>query len=93
MGNTRTIDSWTYATRRATSFWLAPLGSGDMVFPNWPKMAKTVKIGLNGPHSRSHISMAMASNTLCKVDIDTWDLGPNICPMSTLEVASNHFSP
>ena len=28
-----------------------------------------------------------------KVAKDTWDLGPKICPMSTLEVASSHFSP
>ena len=37
--------------------------------------------------------MVLASNNLTKFAIDTWDLGPNICPMSTLEFASIHFSP
>ena len=56
-------------------------------------MAKTAKMGRDGPHSRSHISMVMARNNLTKVAIDAWDLGPDTCPMSTLEVASIHFLP
>ena len=49
----RAIDPWSYATRIIPFFWLAPLPHGDMVFPTWPKMAKTAKIGRNSPHSRS----------------------------------------
>ena len=90
--NSRAIDRWSYATRIATLSWLGPLPHGDMVSPTWPQMAKKAKISRNGSHSRSHISILMASKNLTKVGIDTWDLNPNICPISALEVASNHFS-
>ena len=63
------------------------------MFPTWPKMAKVAKIGRNGPHSQSHISMDMASNNLTEIAVATCDLGPNIYVMSTLEVASINFCP
>ena len=69
----RANDPWSYAARIVTPSWLGPLPRGDMVFPTWPKMAKTVKIWLNGPHSRSLVSMVMASKNLTIVAIDTWD--------------------
>ena len=75
------------------SSWLGPLPHGDMVFQTWPTMAKTARIGRNGSDSRSHISMLVASNNLTKSAIDTWNLGPEIYPMSTLEVASIFFVP
>ena len=37
------------------------------------------------------MSMAMAHNTLIKVAIDTWDWGPNIYHMPTLQVPSIYF--
>ena len=83
MRNSRAIDPWSYATRIATPFWLGPLLHGDMMFQTWPKMSKIAENGRNGPHSQSHMSMDTASNNLTEIAIDTWDLGPNICPMST----------
>ena len=62
------------------------------MFQAWPKMAKTAKSGRIGLHSQSHISIVMASNNLTKLPKDTSWLGPNVCPMSTLKVAPNHFS-
>ena len=67
----RAMESGSYTTGIVLSFWLDTLPQGDMVFTTWPKMAKTAKFGRNGPHSRSHISMAMASNKLSKVSIGT----------------------
>ena len=69
------IDPLSYATRNPTPFRLGRLPHRDMVFPTWPKMAKTAKIGRNGPHSRSHISMVMATNDLTNIAIDTSDRG------------------
>ena len=77
----RALDPYSFATEIALHFGIGPLPHGDMVFPAWRKMAKTAKIGQNGPHSRSHISMEMASSNLTKVPIDIWHLGPNICPI------------
>ena len=37
--------------------------------------------------------MVMASNNQTKGARGTWDVDPNICPMSALELASNYFSP
>ena len=91
--NSRAIDPWSYGTRIVTPARLCPLRHRDMVFATWPEMAKTAKTRRNGPHSRFHISMVMASNNLTKFARDPWDLGRNICPMATLEVASTHLSP
>ena len=85
-------DPLSYATGISTPFWLGPLPHGDMVSPNWPKMAKTATIGRKSPHPGSHIPMVMASNDLTKVGRDIWGLDPNICPMSSLYFVSNHFS-
>ena len=59
----------------------------------WPRMAKKAKNGRNGPQRRSHISMIVDTNTLTKVAIDTWDLGPKICPMSTRQNPFYAFFP
>ena len=77
----------------------SPLLSGWVPYPmeiwysqHGLKWQKTAKIGRNGPHSRSHISMVLASSNVTKIARDTWDVGPDTCPMSTLDLASNHFS-
>ena len=63
------------------------------MFPTWPKMAKTAKYGRNGPHLRCLISKTMASNNLAKTAIDTYEMGPNICPIPALKVAAKKTFP
>ena len=87
----RAIDLLSYATRMATSFQPAFLHHGGMVFRTRPKMAKTARFGRNGAHSASHISLAMAGKSLSKCAIETWNAGPNTCPIRALEFASSFF--
>ena len=69
--NSSAIDPWSYPTKIFSCSWPGALPHGDMGFPNWPEMTKTAKIHRSGPHSRSHLSMTMASNNLIKVAVDT----------------------
>ena len=86
------FNAWSYATLFTPPSWLDRVPHGDMVIQIWHTMAKTAKFGQNGPHSRFHISMATARILPIKYAINTWDLGPNICYLPTLMIASSFFS-